>query len=136
MQVFICYASQDQKLANQVAAALTAAGFDVWYDKSEILPGDNWGEKVSEGLKKSQAMVVLVTPAALESKEVQSSISYALGDKSYRRRLIPVFVGNVEDLPSDRMPWILKKFKSVHLSMDENNDAELNRIAQVIKDAA
>ncbi len=104
--------------------------------KARDLPGDNWGEKIAEGLKGSEAMVVLLTPEAMESKEVQNSISYALGEKSYRRRLIPVYVGNANDLPSERIPWILKRLQSVELSKDGENEEQFKRIAQVIKDAA
>lgn len=136
MKVFISYASKDEPLATELVQSLEESGLDAWYDKREVLPGDNWAEKISEGLKQSTAMVVLLTPEALESKDVQSSISYAISDKSFRQRLIPVIVGDSKDLPQERFPWILKHLQTINLSKDGNNDRQFKRIAQVIKDAA
>src|SRR6185295_5053346 len=108
MKVFISYSSRDEVLATKLVESLEEAGLNAWYKKREVLPGDNWAEKIADGLRESNAMVVLVTPDALESDAVQSSISYALGEKAYSQRLIPVIVGDVADFPKDRIPWIFK----------------------------
>ena len=49
MKVFISRASTDAKLAKRVADVLKEAGFEVW-DDTQILPGENWGEKLAEAL--------------------------------------------------------------------------------------
>lgn len=135
MKVFISYATQDEALATRLVASLESAGLDAWYKKREIMPGDNWAEKIAAGLKESNAMVVLLTPAALESDAVQNSISYALGEKSFSKRLIPVIV-DAEDFPADRVPWIFNRLHTVRLSKDGTDEAQFNEIAQVIKDTA
>lgn len=136
MKVFISYSHKDQDLATELVDRLKAAGLDSWFDKWEILPGDNWAEKTSQGLKESDAMVVLLTPNALESDAVQNNISYALGDKSFSHRLVPVMVGDVESVAADRIPWILKKLKPVSLSNDRPTKAALDEVVRALKDAA
>lgn len=136
MKVFISYASKDEPLANVLVKSLEESGLEAWFKKREILPGDNWAEKVAAGLKESQAMVVLVTPEALESDAVRSSISYALSDSSFSRRLIPVIVGDAEDVLGDKMPWIFKHLHMIKLSKDGTNDQQFKEIAQALKDAA
>jgi hypothetical protein len=136
MKVFISYSSKDEALASKLVASLEAAGLDAWYTKREVLPGDNWAEKIANGLKESNAMVVLVTPDSLESDAVQSSISYALGDKSFSKRLIPVIVGESKDFPADKMPWIFKRLHTVNLSKDGQHEEQFKEIAQALKDAA
>lgn len=136
MKVFISYSSKDEALATKLVASLEHAGLDAWYTKREVMPGDNWAEKIASGLKESNAMVVLVTPDALESDAVQSSISYALGDKTFSRRLIPVIVGDQADFPKDRIPWIFKRLHTVNLSKDGENEDQFKEIAQALKDAA
>src|SRR5882672_3239226 len=111
MKVFISYSSKDEALATRLVASLEAAGLDAWYQKREVLPGDNWAEKIAQGLKESNAMVVLVSADALKSDSVRSSISYALSEKAFNKRLIPVFVAGSEYLPSDQVPWIFNRFK-------------------------
>lgn len=136
MKVFINYSPKDEDLATELVARLEAAGLHAWFNKREVLPGDNWAEKTSEGLKESNAMVVLLTPNSLESEAVQNNISYALGDKSFRQRLIPVMVGDVDKFDSDRIPWILKRLKPVSLGKDRPTDAGFNQIVQALKNAA
>lgn len=136
MKVFISYSSKDEALATKLVHSLEDAGLDAWFKKREVLPGDNWAEKIASGLKESNAMVVLVTPDALESDAVQSSISYALGEKSFNKRLIPVIVGDSTDFPTDKIPWIFKKLHTVKLSKDGENEEQFKQIAQALKDAA
>jgi TIR domain-containing protein len=136
MKVFISYSSKDEALATELVTSLEDAGLDAWYSKREVLPGDNWAEKIASGLKESNAMVVLVTPDSLESDAVQSSISYALGDKSFSKRLIPVIVGETKDFPADKMPWIFKRLHTINLSKDGQNEEQFKEIAQALTDAA
>jgi hypothetical protein len=139
MKVFISYASKkDEPLADKIVASLEEAGLDAWYKKREILPGDNWAEKIGTGLRDSNAMVVLVTPDALESEAVQSSISYALSERAFRHRLIPVIVGDADEVVDldNKMPWILKHLRTFKLSKEGENQERFKEIAQALKDAA
>lgn len=133
MQVFISYAESDEPIAKKVAAGLEREGLKVWYDRREILPGQNWAESVSKALKESRAMVVLLTPASLRSTFVRREIDYALGDQTFSHRLIPVIVS--EELPEKEIPWILQSLKTVNLPKRGNFDKEIKEIADALKAA-
>src|SRR5262245_44246631 len=113
MKVFISYSPKDEAIATELVASLEDAGLDAWFKKREILLGDNWAEKIAQGLRESTAMVVLLSADALESDAVQSSISYALGEKAFSQRLIPVLIGDSQSFPSDRIPWIFKRLRTI-----------------------
>ncbi len=115
---------------------LEEAGLQVWLDKSEILPGDNWADKLAEALRESEAMVVLLTPKALESSHVQWEISYALGAQTYRNRLIPVWAGNPDELRWEQIPWILKRFQIINLAEHANEAEGIRQIAHALLAAA
>src|SRR2546421_12368597 len=136
MKVFISHSSKDQDLAARVVSSLEKSGLDVWYDKREILPGDNWADKIAQGLKESDAMAVLLTPSALESDSVNWDIDFALTQKPFKRRLIPVIVGDPENFPRHRIPGILHHLRTVTASSHGTSDEELNRIADLLKEAA
>lgn len=136
MKVFVSYSSKDEALASKLVESLEEAGLDAWYQKREILPGDNWAEKISQGLKESNAMVVLLSREALESDSVQSSISYALSEKAFSNRLVPVIIEESSDFPADRIPWIFKRLKTITLKKDDKDKDQFKKIAQTIKDAA
>ncbi len=136
MKVFISYAHMDEALAAKVVTSLEKAGLDAWYDKREIMPGDNWADKIAQGLRESDAMVVLLTANALDSESVRRDIDYALSQKPFKRRLIPLIVGDSENFPSHRIPWIFSHLQTIKLADNGKNEAQLEQIAQVLKDAA
>lgn len=131
MKVFISYVNEDRDLARKLSRSLEDAGFEVWLDESHILPGDNWAEKVSQALNDSQAMVVLVSPAAMESKWVRHEIEFALGAKEYSGRLVPVFVGPRNSIPEERLPWILRRLKGIEWT-DQAEEESLREVAEVL----
>ena len=63
------------------------------------MPGDNFGHEIARALEESEAMVVLLTPEALHSPWVKWEIESALSGTRYRNRLIPVLVGDPQQLP-------------------------------------
>jgi hypothetical protein len=134
MKVFISHAFADKDLAQQVADVLRASGFQVW-DESQVLPGDNWGEKLAEALQDSDAMVVLLTRNSLQSPNVSYEIGYALGKKAYKDRVVPVIVGSPKQLPRDKIPWVLNRFHVIDLA-ETGSEEGLRRIAQVLQEAA
>ncbi len=136
MKVFLSYTHNDSFLAKKIASALTKNGLDVWNAETEIFPGDNWAEKVSDALKESDAMVVLITPESLESRVVRREIEYALGDKSYNNRVIPVLIGSEQSFSSEDIPWILQKLQMIRLSKPEQTDEGINQITEALKLAA
>lgn len=136
MKVFITYSKKDQALADKVVAALEDAGLNAWYDKYEIMPGENWAEKLAKGLRESDAMVVLLTPDALDSDLVRANIDFALSGSAYSQRLIPVLVGEPGELPADKIPWIFKHLKTIKLSQHGRNEDQLKQIAEVLKEVA
>src|SRR6185295_15717785 len=117
MKVFISYSHspEDDVLVDRVVSSLEKAGLNVWYDKREIFPGDNWAEIIGRGLNESDAMVVVLTARALEAECVRHDISFALAQKSFKKRLIPVVVGDAQHLPKGRIPWILNHLKTIQL---------------------
>ena len=136
MKVFISYVHSDEALAQKVVAILEEAGLEVWDDTREILPGDNWAEQVAKALKESEAMVVLLTPEATRSRWVRREIEYALGEKRYSKRLIPVLVGDPTDFPQEAIPWILWRLQMVKLAEYDKEEEGIRRIAQTLLEAA
>ena len=136
MKVFISHSSKDEALASQITCSLEAAGFDVWFDKYEVLPGDNWADKVAQGLRESDAMVVLVTPTALESSRMQGDIDYALTQRRFKGRLIPVLAGDARGFQGWSIPWIFERLPVITLQDNGTSGGNLNQIAEVLKNAA
>ena len=136
MKVFISHAHTDEPLVKKVAASLKEAGLEVWDDTREIMPGDNWADKVAQALRESEAMVVLLTPDALRSSWVHREIENALGEQGYRKRLIPVLVGDPKELPKEDVPWILRHLRMIKLAEHGKEEEGIRQIAQALLEVA
>lgn len=134
MKVFISHAHENKALAQKLAKALKRAGWDVW-DDEQILPGDNWAEKIGQALEESQAMVVLLTGAGLSSN-VRWEIEYALGKKSLKNRLIPVLVGSEVNISNQNFPWILNHLKMIKLPESGREEDGIRQITEALQAAA
>ena len=139
MKVYISHAHSDERLAQRIAAILQEAGLEVWDAKREIMPGDNWAQEVSNALQESEAMVVLLTPDAVTSQwarwEMGWEIGYALGEKRFSKRLIPVVAGDSEVLNTKEVPWILRHQRTIDLTEHENEDDGVREVARTLLQA-
>ena len=111
--VFLSYAQADRKAAQQLAEALRAEAFYVWFDVQAIAPGDNWQRQVADALERSEAMVVLLTPHSVDSESIRRDMEYALTAKRFQGRLIPVVVGTEWAPWLDKVPWVLQRLQPV-----------------------
>jgi hypothetical protein len=129
MRVFLSYTTADEDFAKELGSQLSRQGCDVWDPSEQLFPGDNWLLKIGEALKKSKAMVVLLSPDSIKSDWVRREIEYAVGDRNYKGRVFPVVVR-----PTDEVPWILRKFPILRAN---HNPAEIGkRIATALRRVA
>lgn len=128
IQVFISHAQGDAKLAKELSQYLEAQGFRVFDPAVELFPSDNWHLETGKALEASQAMVVLISPEAVNSAWVQSEIQYALGAKQFAGRLIPVEVEPTQDVP-----WILRRLHWVRIKDDPTKVG--HQVAEILQAA-
>ena len=107
-KVFISAATSDAPLVREITARLEAAGVDAWNSAVEALPGTNISAELGRALGQAEAVIVLVSPAAMKSLWVRREIQFALGEEKLQDRLIPVLA---KPTPSEVIPWILRKLQ-------------------------
>lgn len=59
--VFISYSSQDAAAVRGLAQSLDAAGIDVWFDRSELQPGDDWDRRIRRGVEASSLFMPVIS---------------------------------------------------------------------------
>src|SRR5204863_7364456 len=74
------------------------------------LRGENVSLEVGKALERSEAIVMLLSPDAVESSNVRSEIAYALSSPKFEARIIPVVVK-----PTSGIPWFLQTFQMIRL---------------------
>ena len=84
---FFSYCRDDSDFALRLAEDLKAAGAAVWIDQLDIEPGMRWDRAVEDALNSCPRMLVILSPASVESDNVRDEISFALRKQ---KTIIPV----------------------------------------------
>ena len=125
-QVFISHATAaDGHFAQRLAGDLRRLGVPVWIAPDSILPGEEWVDAIQRGLGESSHMVVVLTPAALESRWVKMETNAAIAlERAGRIKVIPL------DVEACEVPLLLGNYQMVFFR--PGYDAGLSRLAGVL----
>ncbi len=104
-KVFICYSSLDYEEANRLYDKLVNVNLDPWMDKRNIIPGENWKEAISQSLRSSDFILLLLSSTSVEKrgffrKEIRWAIDYRDEMLPQDIYLIPVRLDEC-DLPEE-----------------------------------
>ena len=112
-KVFISYSRKDIDFARKLAGDLESAGYDVWWDITDLRGGDDWVRVIPEAIKSSQYVIVVLTPDSIESDWVRKEYTQAL---SLRKKIIPVML-----VPCS-VPFALNTINFVNFASGEYED--------------
>ncbi len=74
--VFISYARADRALVAELAAALEARGYSVWWDWN-LIAGQDYREAIEEQLEAARRVIAVWTPTSVKSKFVNDEAGHA-----------------------------------------------------------
>ncbi len=86
-RVFISYSRVDEGFARRLATDLDRLGAEVWIDVDDIPPGANWSTAIQQGLDTCDALVLVISPDSMTSKNVEDEWQY-VRDES--KAILPV----------------------------------------------
>jgi hypothetical protein len=73
-RVFLSYSKSDQPAARYIADTLKSSGVHAWLDDWELGPGDSFREHIGSAATSSDYILILLSPASVESKWVRQEI--------------------------------------------------------------
>lgn len=88
--IFISYAREDRERAKELADALAARGWSVWWDR-EIPIGESFSKVIEEQLAGARCVIVLWSEESVNSEWVQNEAA----DGVARNILVPAFIADV-----------------------------------------
>ncbi len=135
MRAYLSYALPDREIASELVDELHDAGHEVWFDERELTAGAGWPKEIEKALNASKAMIVLISPASMSSKQVRREIEYAFFSKNFAHRVLPVYLRATDDVP-----WFLRKQQGVTLGRDHRKAIQeiksaLDRFDELLKAA-
>ncbi len=124
--VFISYSSKDASEARRLSRELTRQGIRTWIDEYEILPGDSIIQKISDGIRQSDFLVVILSKNSNKSNWVKYEIEQAFSDNKEASsiRIIPVRIDN------SPMSENLKDIRFIDLTL--NYDAGIDELTKFL----
>lgn len=111
---FISYSNDDKEIATRIANALRATSHQVWYDDWEVGPGDSIVQKIEDGLAKNDTLIILISPASVQSKWVKLELSNALMRQLNGQdvKIVPILIKEAE------FPEALKDIHYIDFTQD------------------
>jgi TolB-like protein len=143
--VFLSYASQNSAAAVRIAAALRAAGVEVWLDTTELRGGDAWDRRIQGQIKACALFIAVISRATLARDEGYFRLEWKLAIERTRLLsdervfLLPVAIDDVTEtergvpeafrhvqwtrLPNGETPHAFtKQVRALLTSMGTNSD--------------
>ena len=77
VDVFISYSRENKARVADIAAAVTAAGYDVWWD-AELPPHRSYGDVITEKIGYAKAAIVVWSHASAQSEWVRAEADDAV----------------------------------------------------------
>lgn len=88
-RVFISYSRAQYYFAEDLAAALSRQGFDVWFDAERLLPGSDWQRSIEAGIRVADVLVIVGSRDAFASGHVAGEWRSAL--EAGKRLVVALF---------------------------------------------
>src|SRR5438874_13468579 len=89
-EVFLSHASHDHAKARKLREMLIAHDVPVWFSPHHIRGAQEWQDEIGEALARCGWFMVLLTPHAVQSMRVKRELTYALSEKRYETRILPL----------------------------------------------
>jgi hypothetical protein len=99
-KLFISHSTLDDAFVDLMVDKLKGAGFTTWIDHRDILYGEIWSQAIETALSEANAMILVLSEAAIKSYSVEAEWESYLGQKI----IFPILLG----ISPARMPVRLR----------------------------
>ncbi len=133
VNIFISYSQEDffargVKIKNYLSKLIPNSNVFIDQDKSK---GQDWREKNEEKLEQAHIVIVILTPAALQSEEIAREVEIS---NKQKKRILPC-KDDALDLSWSSLPWGLSKKDGITFEEDEVLKTRLFReVRKILKE--
>jgi hypothetical protein len=128
--IFLSYRSVEVDFAVRLAADLKNAGVNLWMDRLDIMPGDDWPKTLASAVNQCAAMIVIISPEYVGSKYCQRELARA---DRLRRPIFPVLL---RPIPDTEWPIEIERSQQIDFSNwrdDKTYHQQLDRLVNILK---
>ena len=147
MKLFISYSHKEEDICREIVSALKARGHKVWFDHSNIQAGDNWREKITEGIKSSNGVIAFLSEHSVRSPGVcLDELSIAIGIRGGNIKTVlleneskvepPASISYIQWLDMSEWREYKKRGKREYTAWFNNKFKELARVIETPENVA
>jgi TIR domain len=127
-EVFLSHASHDQLQAAKLRDFLTTNGIPVWFSPHHIRGAQQWQDEIGAALARCRWFAVMLTPHSIKSMWVKRELSYALKEKRYEDRIVPLLFKKCD---ISALSWTLPLYQIIDFTRDY--DAACQQLLRIWK---
>ena len=136
--VFISFLRTDRDVARQVAARFRDAGIDVWFDETNLSPGDRYERKIARHIRNCFAFVPLISRHSIENHTHPEFYRFewnkAIEAAEFRPRTLPFFLPVIVDDTDPKAEGIPEEFRDGQMLPVARLDEIVNVTKERIRD--
>lgn len=106
-KVFISYSRKDRERAVKISDVLRERKFGVFRDSEDILPTEEWRERLAQLIAQSDTIVFLLSPHSATSEVCAWEVDYAV---SLNKRIAPIVI---EEVDTENIPPHLSRLNFI-----------------------
>jgi len=108
-RIFVSYAREDETVVKSIVAFLKAAGFETWFDKDNLLAGQDWRKVIQEEIARARLLLVCMSSHSVDKtgfvqKETRLALEQAELRPSSKVYIIPLKLDDCT-VPEDIKRW-------------------------------
>lgn len=117
-EAFLSHSSIDRPFAGRLARDLRRHAIPVWYSATNILAAQQWHDEIGAALARCDWFLLVLSPAAIGSRWVKQELLYALNDRRYENRIVPLLH---EPCDQEQLSWTLPAFEMIDFTAPYTN---------------
>ncbi|HEX5052093.1 MAG TPA: toll/interleukin-1 receptor domain-containing protein [Planctomycetota bacterium] len=114
-ELFLSHANSDRETAGAIAGTLRQHGIPVWFSSTNIQGAQQWHDEIGAALARCDWFLLLLSKKAVVRPWVKRELLFALNDRRYENRIMPVLLGACD---WKRLSWTLGALQMINMTRD------------------
>jgi hypothetical protein len=89
---------------------LAEYGIEYWFSREHLVHGEDWYRGIGGALERCNWLILVGSRAAITNRWVRDEVTYALVDRRYRNRVVPLLFENCR---LRRLAWSLQSIQYI-----------------------
>lgn len=136
--IFLSYASEDVNAVRKIRDALKGVGLDVWFDKRQLVWGDQYDEKIKRNIRRCSFFAPVISASTQNRSEGYFRLEWRLAAERAKQMsdskpfILPIALDETHDSVAD-VPDKFKEVQWTRLTADRAIPELTSRMVQLVR---